>query len=349
MPELADLEARIVALVADAEALLQRGETATRQAAVDPVLRDLGWDTSNLDEVDPEVSDRSSGRVDYSLRHGGRDLALVEAKAAGVNLDSDKNQDQLLGYACRVGVQLAVLTNGLAWWLYLPMAPGRAWEQRRFARIDFREQDAAGAASELHRFLNRGDSVSGAALREAEQELERQERAVRVRSELRDGWGAVLGAPQGRVRDLLARTVEELAPSDLAAFLRGVLERAGAEPEPPAPPTRTEVPGGTTDAPSSFRGRRVAVFLLDGGRHEVKSWPHLVQALSDRLAEEAGTAFAERVANVRGRTRVYFSERPDDLQHPRKLTKSSLYVEGNLGSRPGGAHLQAHPHRRPRL
>ena len=269
--------------------------------------------------------------MDYSLRHGGRDLALVEAKAAGVNLDSDKNQDQLLGYAYRVGVQLAVLTNGLAWWLYLPMAPGRAWEQRRFARIDFREQDAAGAASELHRFLNRGDSVSGAALREAEQELERQERAVRVRSELRDGWGAVLGAPQGRVRDLLARTVEELAPSDLAAFLRGVLGRAGAEPEPPAPPTRTEVPGGTTDAPTSFRGKKVAAFWLDGARYEVRSWPHLVQELCDQLAEEAGTAFAERVANVRGRTRVYFTERPDDLQHPRKLTNSSLYVEGNLG------------------
>ena len=75
----------------------------------------------------------------------------------------------------------------------------------------------------------------------------------------------------------------------------------------------------------------MAAFWLDGERYEVRSWPQLVQALSDRLVNETGAAFSEGVANVRGRTRAYFSEQPDDLTHPRKLTNSSLYVEGNLG------------------
>ena len=160
MPNTADLEALIVRLANDAEALLQRGEAATRQAAVDPILRELGWDTSNLDEVDPEYSIRSGGKVDYSLRHGSRDLVLVEAKSAGTAF-GEREESQLLRYAFGIGVKLAVLTDGLVWWLYLPMVPERTWEQRRFARIDFRDWRAADAASLLYRFLNRDATVDG--------------------------------------------------------------------------------------------------------------------------------------------------------------------------------------------
>ena len=70
MPDLTRLETLIARLAKD-DTLRRRGEEATRQAAVNPVLRALGWDTENLDEVDPEYSDRSGGRVDYCLRDGG--------------------------------------------------------------------------------------------------------------------------------------------------------------------------------------------------------------------------------------------------------------------------------------
>ena len=138
MADTTELEA-LIARLANDQSLLERGEAATRQGAINPALRALGWDTSNLEEVDPEFSDRSGGQVDYSLRANGRDLVLLEAKRARERLDG--HQDQLLGYAFRLGVQLAVLTNGLDWWLYLPMVPERTWEERRFRTVDFRARE----------------------------------------------------------------------------------------------------------------------------------------------------------------------------------------------------------------
>ena len=333
MPDLADLEARIVALAADADALFQRGEAATRQAAVDPVLRELGWDTSRLDEVDPEYSDRSGGKVDYGLRHGSRVLAFVEAKAAGTKLDTQ--QEQLLRYVFGEGVTLAALTDGLEWWLYLPMAPGRGWEQRRFARIDFRKQDAASAAAALHRFLNRDDSVSGVALREAEHELERQERAVRVRAELREGWQQVLGEPRQGIRELLARTVDELSAADLAAFLTEVLE--GSAPQVVQPPVQRVPPedgsGPTLFPPDAdFTGRRPAAFWVGDNRYQATRWNELLRGTCEQLAQRAGPAFRKHVAHLKGRKRPYFTPSAADLREALSIPGTDLYVEGHFSA-----------------
>ena len=355
MPGLADHIARI----AQDEALPQRVEEAARQTAVLPVLDALGWNCWDGNEVTPEFEVRG-GRVDYCLQVPGQRLVLIEVKRTGTDLTG--HQEQLLRYAFDEGVPLAALTDGRVWWFYLSTAAGN-WEQRRFFNIDFRQQEAATAAAALERFLSREGVASGTALREAQREFESQERDRRVRASLQEAWKQVLSDPDGLLRDLLAETVKEISghdpdPETVAGFLQGISGSGGAEAERPAPPPRTEgrrprrrqagrqapaAPAAPASesassaettgapAPTSFRGRRVAAFLLDGGRHEVKSWPHLVQALSDQLAKEAGAAFVEHVANVRGRTRVYFSEHPDDLQHPRELTNSTLYVEGNVG------------------
>ena len=76
MPGTTELEALITRLAND-RTLLQRGEAATRQAAVNPTLRALGWNTDNLDEVDPEFEDSRGGKVDYCLRYQGTALVLT--------------------------------------------------------------------------------------------------------------------------------------------------------------------------------------------------------------------------------------------------------------------------------
>ena len=254
MPDLTRLEALIARLAKD-DTLRRRGEEATRQAAVNPVLRALGWDTENLDEVDPEYSDRSGGRVDYCLRGRGRNLVLVEVKSAGTDLD--RHQEQLLRYAFGVGVPLAVLTNGLNWWLYLPVVRGRTWEERRFARVDFWKQDAAGAAADLDRFLNRDASVSGAAFDEAELEFQHQVRDRDVRALLPEAWGRVLRDP--RVHDLLVTKVEELsghppARETVAGFLRGISGGVSVV----ATPTASLQPPVSEPAEATTSGQRAA-------------------------------------------------------------------------------------------
>ena len=345
MPELADLEARIVALAADAEALLQRGEPATRMAAVDPVLRELGWDTSNLDEVDPEYSIRSGGKVDYSLRHGGRDLVLVEAKRARASLHG--HQDQLLGYAYGVGIELAVLTNGLEWWLYLPTA-AVDWEQRRFLSINFREQDVALAASDLDRFLSRQGVVSGTALREAKAEFERLQRNRRVRSALPDAWRQLIAEPDGLLVELLQQKVADISgsrPGDVdeqavVEFLRSLGLGASTSPVAPvsvsslpiAPPVQ---PGGIhraepsrSEATPRRRRRSPVAFSLDGARYSVRNWGDLLERVCNLLIDSTGSSrFSELVAPLRTANRFSTSPRGK----ARRLT-NGLFLDVTLSA-----------------
>src|SRR5260370_34070229 len=107
--------------------LFQSGEEAARQGAVLPILGRLGWDRDNVREVVPEYQ-IGSGRVDYCLRLGEKNAMFLEVKRT--NEELEKHHEQLLGYAFRDGVRLAVLTNALLWWLYLPLLQG-SWEQRK--------------------------------------------------------------------------------------------------------------------------------------------------------------------------------------------------------------------------
>ncbi|MYB41949.1 MAG: hypothetical protein F4X76_07145 [Chloroflexi bacterium] len=354
MPDLADHIARI----AQDEALPQRVEEAARQTAVLPVLDALGWDCWDGNEVTPEFEVRG-GRVDYCLQVPGERLVLIEVKRTGADL-SGPPEEQLLRYAFDEGVPLAALTDGRVWWLYLSTATG-SWEQRRFYSIDFRQREAASAAVDLQRFLSRDGVTSGKALEEARREFESQERDRRVRAALQQAWRQVLGDPNGLLRDLLAEEVREIAghrpeQQTIADFLRSVSGDTSEETEPPRPPPRRTRSRRTQDAepagqaapasesvrvrgtvpatrPStSFTGRRVAAFALDGTKHEVTSWRRLLVRLSEELSKKSGAGFPGMVATVSGRRRPYFSSSASDLREPLLIPGTRLFVEGNVSA-----------------
>ncbi len=225
MPDLSELTTHISRLAGSD--FSRSSEQDTRERAVNPVIGALRWNVFDPNEVDREYSVRG-GRVDYCLRAQEHNLVLIEVKRAGTDLS--EHQEQLLRYAFDEGVPLAALTDGLIWWLYLPRA-GVNWEQRRFFRIDFRDQRPADAASALYRFLNRDGVVSGEAQEQAKQEFESQERDRRVREALQDAWQRVLGDPDSLLRDLLTEAVQEIAghqpdPDMITDFLQGMLGNA---------------------------------------------------------------------------------------------------------------------------
>ena len=226
---LEELIAKVVAVD-----LSTQSEQATREVVVNPIIAALGWDTFNPDEVAREYS-VSDGRVDYCLREKNRNLVLIEVKRADAELR--EHQGQLLRYAFAAGAPLAALTNGLLWWLYLPMAD-TSWEQRRFFRIDFREQGAANSAMTISRFLSRQGVVGGTSQKEANREFQNQERERRVRATLWEAWQHVLDDPQGLLRDLLAETVEEISGDvpdheEITEFLKGVSGNGSTETKSP--------------------------------------------------------------------------------------------------------------------
>ena len=76
-----------------------------------------------------------------------------------------------------------------------------------------------------------------------------------------------------------------------------------------------------------------AAFELDGARHEVASWRQLLRVLCAYLASQTGPAFAERVTEVRGRERPYFSASGAGLREPLEIPGADLHVEGNLNAK----------------
>ena len=91
-------------------------ETATRLQLIDPLLRQIGWDTADPDQVTPEYS-VGSRSADYVLRASKLPIAVVEAKNLGVKIDSGSRL-QAHSYVDKESIRFVIVTNGDRWELY---------------------------------------------------------------------------------------------------------------------------------------------------------------------------------------------------------------------------------------
>lgn len=89
------------------------GEQNTKSILIDPILKALGWDPEELEEVCREYKRKPQDNpVDYALFLLRSPCLFVEAKALEKDLQDRKWISQILGYATVVGVEWCVLTNG---------------------------------------------------------------------------------------------------------------------------------------------------------------------------------------------------------------------------------------------
>jgi hypothetical protein len=95
------------------------GEQDTKAALIVPVLRALGWDVEDLEDVKLEYRRRPSDNpVDYALFLLRTPRLFIEAKSLGAHLDDGKWAAQILAYATVAGVEWVALTDGNAWRIY---------------------------------------------------------------------------------------------------------------------------------------------------------------------------------------------------------------------------------------
>ena len=94
---------------------LSQSEALTRYALIDPLLRELGWDTANPDLVTPEYSVNGK-RADYALLESGNVVVFLEAKRLEENLSNHRSQ--VVAYASELGIRYPALTNGNDWEVY---------------------------------------------------------------------------------------------------------------------------------------------------------------------------------------------------------------------------------------
>ena len=122
--------------------VLRQSEALTRYALIDPLLRELGWDTEDPDVVVPEYSS-GGGRVDYALFADSKPVIMVEAKKLGTSLQDARKQ--AVEYAMDetdIKARYFSVTDGACWAIYDTNKPAN---DMLAASFDVNEKSAAGA------------------------------------------------------------------------------------------------------------------------------------------------------------------------------------------------------------
>ncbi|MCX6291849.1 MAG: type I restriction endonuclease [Bacteroidetes bacterium] len=189
----------------------QFDEQATKQTIVLKILSILGWDIFNRDEIFPEyfIDDSMQKRVDYALRIKNSNKVFIEVKRIKEeDLDKQKHQEQLLTYSFSSGVPLAILTNGLTWWFYIPLKEGD-WKQRKFFTIDLKIQNSDEISEKLICFLSKENTENGNALRSAEDSLQGQKKQIAINESFPVVWKNLLAKPSVDFIQLLSDETEK--------------------------------------------------------------------------------------------------------------------------------------------
>lgn len=118
------------------------GEQDTKATLIVPVLRALGWDVEDLEDVKLEYKRRSADNpVDYALFLLREPRLFIEAKQLGSRLDDPRWANQFLTYAMSAGVEWVALTDGDEYRLYNSHAAVPV-ERKLFRTVRISEPDS---------------------------------------------------------------------------------------------------------------------------------------------------------------------------------------------------------------
>ncbi len=190
-------------------------EQDTKTALIHPVLRALGWDVGDLEEVRQEYKRRPRDKpVDYALLLLRTPRLFVEAKALGQKLEDRRWANQIMGYATVAGVEWVVLTNGDEYRIYNACAAVPI-EEKLFRSIRLTDEEAP--AEETLRLLSK-EQVS-------ENQIEILWQAQFVDRQIRAALEALFTEQDLSLVRLVRKRVRELSPKDIRASLSRVQVR----------------------------------------------------------------------------------------------------------------------------
>ncbi len=313
----------------ESQSLFLSSEEATKQGAILPILAKLGWDRDNIQEVIPEYS-VGRGRVDYCLKTGEQSVFL-EVKRA--NEELERHQEQLLNYAFRQGVKLAILTNGLLWWFYLPLSEG-SWEQRKFFTVALQQQEPSSMVKHFKEFLSKEAISTGSAVKDAEKMREGKQKERIIQKSIPKAWKQLCEEPDEMLLELFAEKVESLCghtpdQQKLAEYVAKTLKSGTATITEP-----TISKPGLTRRPKpavGYAGKSPIGYTFEGKHRSVRSFKDILMGLCEALYRKHGMDF-EQVFNLRGRKREYFARDYKNMTDPKEIANSSIYVETNLSA-----------------
>lgn len=312
-------------------------EAAVSVGILMPILRELGWDSSDPDQVLPEFSS-GRGRVDFALCSPPRRPAIfVEVKGVGRSLDGDR---QLFEYAFHEGVPLCLLTDGREWSFYLPGGQGN-YDDRRVYRLQLDERSPSECARAFHRYLQFNRVKSGEALADASQDYRDAAARREASRSMPQAWDELISEPEELLIDLLADRAEALCgyrPSRIEAvtFLQNLsvaslpLQRSTPDGLRPARNVPPSFPTSIKQVPAKSNSGQIAYSILGLTRSAPTGNAVLVDILST-LASRQPDKVPELAAAVKGRSRNHVARTAAEIYPARPdLARAAEFAPGWL-------------------
>jgi len=297
-------------------------EAAVSQGAVLPILQACGWSTHKTDEVCPEYATQDNQRVDYALLRGGKPLIFIEVKH---RLDNDRSLDkgieQVLNYAYKEGVPVAVLTDGDAWFFYWPAAPEQRYAQRLAQAIQLTRTEPTEAATILRKYLQKSPDLSPTRLRKTIEEAFHVNKLPTLLEEifqnptdelveLIEGIAKQRDIDVGKeqIRAFLPQWLKKYKPSDSSPSSSAMLSNTPSTPHVSGAPPLSSPP---TDLGYYYRG----TFYPASGKKDI--YVEIIGRLMQDFPDFADRFSKESV----GDTRYYLFRKSEKDQLPEEMQK----------------------------
>lgn len=324
---------RLLTIVEDLQAdteLASLSEAGVSQS-IRRVLNALNWDADNRREVSAEYS-VANRRVDYALLNGGDPQVFIEVKKGGEPLE--RHQEQLLDYAFKEGIQLAILTNGLTWWFYLPLRPG-SWEQRKFTTMMLNTDDKTEIVQNMVGILSKEKVYDGSAFKNAAHLYEQMRRQIIIEEFMPKAWNQLMNELDGLIVARIAEKTDELCghepgENEVEKFLSVHLPNIQI-----ALPTASTEPMVVPESEISGieKGTRIRAFTFNGERREVNGWSSYVVEFCQMLSAIPNIQFEKKILEFRhGYGRTYFSTDKTAVRRPCPIPGTSIYVTRDLSA-----------------
>ena len=122
---------------------LIKTEEATKTAFVLPFIQLLGYNVFDPREVIPEytadIGTKKGEKIDYAIMKDGRPIILIECKKCDDGL-SQSHVSQLYRYFATTKVKVAVLTNGLEYWMFADTGRSNVMDSKPFLKFHIQEE-----------------------------------------------------------------------------------------------------------------------------------------------------------------------------------------------------------------
>ena len=309
-------------------------ESTATTAIVMPILRSLGWDTTDPDEVHMEY--RVATHADIALLSQDTPLILIETKVPNRSLEIAKHEIQVLEYCQMKQVRIGVLTNGLEWRIYYLEAgidkgySDKGYSLAKVIRLVHGKTDESAAT--FAKFLSR-DSVSD------KRALTHAKHAWHE-SILSNLWKDLLVQGDKTLVNRLKKEVKErchvnIPPDDVRKFIVARSTLPETTKEVPAtlaatPPDNQEIKPPLPKKSSSVRARVFGVeseydslraVMIDFVMKACHSNPEELEKLNQCLM----------VDNKKAIIMAYGTEKPPSLKHAaKKLGRTDYWLNVNL-------------------